>query len=425
MRTKLIITIALIAGNFVCFAQTNLPPSTNQLGGDAKPASSNAAGQQYPKIDSQQRAEFRLRAPDAQKVQVDIGGHKYGMTKDDSGLWSVVTPPLVVGFHYYALVVDGVSMADPASESFFGVSKMMSGIDVPSPGEDFYDAKDVPHGEVREHWYYSKTNSAWRRCFVYTPPDYDSNPAARYPVVYLQHGAGEDERGWSTQGRVNFILDNLLAEGKAKPMIVVMDNGGGSALFAEGGRGGRGAGGLMGGPTGTNRPATANAGTNQPGRGGFGRGGPGMFGGPAGLFADTLLHEIIPMIDSSYRTVPDREHRGMAGLSMGGMQTRMIAMSHLDTFSHIGIFSGGTLGELTATNSPLANPAEFNRLVKAAFVSYGSVEGGANNLKSYHDALVTAGITNMTYYISPGTAHEWQSWRRSFHEFAPLLFQNP
>jgi enterochelin esterase family protein len=341
-------------------------------------------------------------------VQVDIGGHKYDMTKDEQGNWSVVTPPLVVGFHYYALVVDGVAMADPASESFFGVSKMMSGIDVPS-GEDFYDCKNVPHGEVREHWYYSPTNSAWRRCFVYTPPDYDTNPTARYPVVYLQHGAGEDERGWSTQGHVNFILDNLIAEGKAKPMIVVMDNGGGSALFG----GGRPAGGLMGG---TNAPA----GTNRPPTGRFGA----MFSGPAGRFPHTLLNEIIPMIDAAYRTIPDREHRALAGLSMGGMQTRMIGLSHLDTFANVGIFSGGNLGELDATNSPLANPAEFNRLVKVAFVSYGSVEGGSTNLARYHDSLVAAGITNMTYYISPSTAHEWQSWRRSFYQFAPLLFQN-
>jgi enterochelin esterase family protein len=171
---------------------------------------------------------------------------------------------------------------------------------------------------------------------------------------------------------------------------------------------------------GTNGATMTNARTNQPGRG-F----PGSFGGPAGLFANTLLHEIIPMIDSSYRTLPDREHRGLAGLSMGGMQTRMIAMAHLEAFSHIGIFSGGNLGELTATNSPLANPAEFNRQVKVAFVSYGSVEGGANSLRTYHDALVSAGITNMSYYISPGTAHEWQTWRRSFYQFAPLLFQTP
>jgi enterochelin esterase family protein len=301
---------------------------------------------------------------------------------------------------------------------------MMSGIGVPSKGEDFYEAKDVPHGEVREHWYYSKTNSAWRRCFVYTPPDYDSNPAARYPVLYLQHGAGEDERGWSTQGRMNFILDNLIAEGKAKPMIVVMENGGGSAVFAGGGRGGRSAAAVMGERTGTNAPAMANAGTNQPGRGGFGRCGFGMFGGPASLFADTLLHEIIPMIDSTCRTIADREHRGLAGLSKGGMQTRMIALAHLETFSPIGIFSGGNLGDATATNSPLPSPAEFKRLVKVAFVSYESVEGGANNLKSYHDGLVAAGITTLSYYISPGTAHEWQTWRRSLHEFGPMLFQN-
>jgi enterochelin esterase family protein len=421
MKSKLLAVLAIITANFCCVAQTNPPVQTERLGSDAKPASSNAAGQQYPKVDSRQRAEFRLQAPTAQKVQVDIGGRKYDLTKDDKGLWSGVTPPLVVGFHYYALDVDGVAMADPASESFFGVSKMMSGLDVPSPGEDFYDIKNVPHGDVRENWYYSNTNKAWRRCYVYTPPDYDDNTNTRYPVLYLQHGAGEDERGWSTQGRVNFILDNLIAEGKAKPMIVVMDNGGGSALFA----GNRGVAGLMGGTMGTNRPPIANNGENPPARGGFGRGGAGMFGGAAGLFADTLLHEIIPMIDAKYRTVADREHRGMAGLSMGGMQTRAIGLAHLDTFSHIGIFSGGNLGELNATNGPLANPAEFNRLVKVAFVSYGSVEGGAKSLPSYHDALVAAGITNMSYYISPGTAHEWQSWRRSFYQFAPRLFQNP
>ena len=421
MNRTLLAVLAMITANLVCLGQNNSPAQSNPLGSDAKPASSNAAGQQYPKVDLQQRAEFRLQAPTAQKVQVDIGGHKYDMTKDDKGLWSVVTPPLVVGFHYYALVVDGVSIADPASESFFGVSKMMSGIDIPSPGEDFYDVKNAPHGDVRENWYYSNTNKAWRRCYVYTPPDYDNNPATRYPVLYLQHGAGVDERGWSTQGRVNFILDNLLAEGKAKPMIIVMDNGGGSAMFA----GNRNVAGLMGGAMGTNRPPAGGNGGNPPPRGGFGRGGPGMFGGAAGLFADTLLHEIIPMIDAKYRTIADREHRGMAGLSMGGMQTRSIGLAHLDTFSHIGIFSGGNLGELTATNSPVANPAEFNRLVKVAFVSYGSVEGGAKSLAGYHDALVAAGITNMTYYISPGTAHEWQSWRRSFYQFAPLLFQNP
>ena len=416
-----LIISALAMGQLAGRAQNSPPAAAESLGSEARPATSNAAGQPYPKVDAQQRVEFRLQAPSAQRVQVDIGGHKYDLSKDDQGWWRGVTPPLVVGFHYYALVVDGVAMADPASESFFGVSKMMSGIDIPSTGEDFYDLKNVPHGEVREHWYFSNTNRAWRRCFVYTPPDYDSNPTARYPVVYLQHGAGEDERGWSTQGRVNFILDNLIAEGKARAMIVVMDNGGGSALFA----GNRSVAGLMGGAMGTNRPVPAPNASTSPSRGGFGRGGPGLFGGAAGLFADTLLHEIIPMIDGKYRTLADREHRALAGLSMGGMQTRVIGLAHLETFANVGIFSGGTLGDLKATNSPLAKPAEFNQLVKVAFVSYGSMEGGSKSLASYHDSLVAAGITNMSYYISPGTAHEWQSWRRSFYQFAPMLFQNP
>jgi len=413
MRTKLIIALSLMAGSLVAFAQTNSLSSTNQLGGNAKSASSNVPGQQYPKIDTGRHAEFRIRAPGAQRVQLDIGGHRYDMTKNDQGVWSVVTPPLVVGFHYYAIIVDGISAADPASETFFGVSKMMSGIEVPSPGEDFYDAKNVPHGEVREHWYYSRTNSAWRRCYVYTPPDYASNPTARYPVVYLQHGAGEDERGWSTQGRANFILDNLIAEGKARPMIVVMDNGGGSALFAPGARVGRGP-----GPAGTNAPA----GTNQPP---FGRGAFGLMSAATSRFADTLLHEIIPMIDSTYRTIPDREHRAMAGLSMGAFQTYQIVLNHPDTFCAMGAFSGGAGGITnlnTAYNGFFADADAFNKKINVMFFSMGTAENltATRNL----DKLLADAHINHVYYESPGTAHEWQSWRRSFYQFAPLLFRN-
>jgi enterochelin esterase family protein len=431
MRTKLIITLTLTAGSLVAIAQTNSLSSTNQLGSDAKSASSNVPGQQYPKIDSQRHVEFRLRAPGAQRVQLDIGGHKYDFTRNDRGLWSVVTPPLVVGFHYYAIIVDGVSVADPASESYFGVSKMMSGIEVPSPGEDFYDARNVPHGEVREHWYYSKTNSAWRRCFVYTPPDYDSNPTIRYPVVYLQHGAGEDECGWSTQGRVNFILDNLIAAGKAKPMIVVMDNGGGSALFAPGARGVRGpaAAGVTGAPAGTNAPTGTNAlaiastATNQPA---LGRGAFGLMSAATSRFADTLLHEIIPMIDSTYRTIPDRDHRAMAGLSMGAFQTYQIVLNHPDTFCAMGAFSGGAGGITnlqTAYNGLFADAEAFNKQIPVMFFSMGTAENltATRNL----DKLLSDVHINHTYCESPGTAHEWQSWRRSFYQFAPLLFQNP
>jgi enterochelin esterase family protein len=431
MRNYWIIAGVVAASAVVAVAQTNgsLPDAGNKLGPDAKPASSNVGGQEYPRIDSERRAEFRLSAPSAQRVQLDIGGHKYDLSKDERGLWSVVTPPLVVGFHYYALIVDGASVADPASETYFGVSKMMSGIDVPSPGEDFYEIKDVPHGEVRQHWYYSKTNSAWRKCFVYTPPDYGSNLAARYPVLYLQHGAGEDERGWSTQGRMNFILDNLIAAGKARPMIVVMDNGGGSALFAGGGRGGRGVAGLMGAPAGTNAGAGTNAiaatsGTNPPGRppggGGFPR-----FGGPAALFPDTLLHEIIPMIDTTYRTLPDREHRAMAGLSMGAFQTYQIVLNHPDMFSAMGAFSGGSGGITnlaTAYNGLFADAESFNKRIPVIYFSMGTAEnlGATRNL----DKLLTEAHINHVYYESPGTAHEWQTWRRSFYGFVPLLFQD-
>jgi enterochelin esterase family protein len=401
--------------------------STNQLGSDAKSASSNIPGQQYPKIDSQRRAEFRLRAPNATNVQVDIGGHQYNMAKGAQGNWSVVTPPLVVGFHYYSFVVDGYSVADPASEAFFGVSKMMSGLEVPSPGEDFYDAKNVPHGEVREHWYYSKTNNAWRRCFVYTPPDYNGSSTVRYPVLYLQHGAGEDETGWSIQGRVNFILDNLIAEGKANPMIVVMDNGGGSALFATGALGGRGpaATRVRSAPMGKTGQAPLRTRTSQPASSDRFA----LMNAATTRFANTLLHEIIPMIDSTYRTISDRDHRAMAGLSMGAGQAFQIVMNNPDTFSAMGAFSGGARGVTNlaaAYNGIFTNADAFNKKIQVMFLSMGTAENPTNLIATRKlDKKLTAAHINHVYYESPGTAHEWQSWRRSLYHFAPLLFQNP
>jgi enterochelin esterase family protein len=420
MKTKLslLAIVSILLARF-CTAQTN------ESADDWQSASSNVPGQQYPKINSERRAMFRVNAPGATNVAVSLG-RPLNVARSDDGVWTITTSPLAVGFHYYQIIVDGASVADPNSESFFGVSKMMSGIEVPSPDEDFYKAKEVPHGDVREHWYYSRTNSAWRRCFVYTPPDYESKPTARYPVLYLQHGAGEDERAWSTQGHMNFILDNLIAEGKAKPMIVVMDNGGGSAAFAGGGRG-RGAAAVMG--TATNTPAGTNVAaaapntgsTNQPGPGrGFG-----MFGGAAALFADTLLNEIIPMIDSSYRTIPDRDHRAMAGLSMGAGQTFRIVLGHPETFSAMGAFSGGAGGITnlsTAYNGLFADADSFNKKIKVMYFSMGTAENltATRNL----DKLLTDANINHVYYESPGTAHEFQTWRRSLHGFAPLLFRN-
>lgn len=420
---------------------------------DWKPISYVAPGQQYPQLNSERRAKFRIEAPNATEVGVSLG-RPFTVTKADDGAWIVITSPLVEGFHYYQIIVDGARVADPNSRTFFGSSRWMSGIDVPSDDMDFFAAKPVPHGTVREQPYYSNTTKAWRRCFVYTPPDYDQNHAARYPVLYLQHGAGEDETAWSVQGRTGFILDNLIAEGKAKPMIIVMDNGGGSGLFAQprGGRGGAPGNNLVA-PNATAVPAGA-AGTGAAGTGaatpaansptaapapragassgpaapvGPGAGAPGGRG-PGGMsfteFETILLKDVIPMIDSTYRTIADREHRGMAGLSMGGMQTRNIGLSHLDTFSHIGIFSGGTLGDPKAENSPLAKVDEFNRLVKVGFISYGEAERGSTTLKEYADELRAMGLKHIHTYISPRTAHEFLTWRRSLHEFAPLLFRD-
>jgi enterochelin esterase family protein len=402
--------LGALAGTF-CSAQTNsFPP-------DSKPSIWNSYGQQYPRVDSQLRGIFQLLAPEAGKVQLHLD-KSYDMAKDSNGLWTVTTTPQAVGFHYYWFVVDGVNVADPASDSFFGVGRQYSGIEIPSAGEDFYDIKDVPHGEIRGHWYHSDITHSWRRCFVYTPPGYDTS-TDRYPVLYLLHGAGEDQSGWGWQGRANFILDNLIAEGKAKAMILVMDNGGGNSF--GGGRGGFGGG---RGPGGTNNGPAGMRGTNAPGARAGGRGMGGGFGGlGGGDFGKIMTTEIIPMIDASYRTLADQPHRAIAGLSMGSMQAVSIGMANLDKFSSIGSFSGASLGDPSNTNSPVSRPAEFNRQVKVAFASFGSVEPGSKRLATDHDALVAAGITNSHYYISPGTAHEWETWRRSLHEMAPLLFQ--
>jgi enterochelin esterase family protein len=256
----------------------------------------------------------------------------------------------------------------------------------------------VPHGELREVFYFAKSANSTRRCFVYTPPDYDKDPNKRYPVLYLQHGAGEDETGWGNQGHANLIMDNLIANGKAKPFIIVMENG-------------RGISGPRRGGVSTNAAGTTN-------------GAPAGSGGPGGrifnfnAFEHVLIDDLIPYVDANYRTLADQPHRAMAGLSMGGMQTRVIAMAHLDKFSHLGIFSGGSI---SSTN--IADMATFKEKVKVVFCSFGSRERGADVAKANAEALKQAGV-NSFYYESPVTAHEWQSWRRSLYQFAPLLFQD-
>ncbi|MCJ7447677.1 MAG: alpha/beta hydrolase-fold protein [Bacteroidales bacterium] len=374
----------------------------------SKPAETNAPGAEYPRLDSEKRAYFRVNAPNAQKVQIDCG-RTYDLVKGENGFWTVTTDPLVAGFHYYALIIDGFAFADPSSESFFGVGRMYSGIEVPEDGVDYYKPKNVPHGAVRSTYYFSTIANKYRRCFVYTPPDYDKNITARYPVLYLQHGMGEDERGWSVQGKMNFIMDNLIAEGKAKPMIVVMDNGGGNAFNI--------------------RPRTAAPAGNpaQPGAAPAGPrpgGGMGMMSGGVN-FAEILIKETIPFIDANFRTLSDRENRAMAGLSMGGMQTIQITLANLDKFAYIGGFSGGPRFAQNddidkVYNGVFADPAAFNKKVKVFFLSIGSAEG--MRTKETCDAFKKAGI-NCIYFESPGTAHEWLTWRRSLNEFAPLLFK--
>jgi enterochelin esterase-like enzyme len=370
---------------------------------DGKPASSNIKGQQYPRIHSDQRATFRLRAPEAKKVEVDVGGKRYPMTMVSNGVWMVTTDPLVPGFHYYSIVIDGVAVCDPASETFYGMGRQASGIEVPSKDEDFYLVKDVPHGEVRQRYYFSKTTGEWRRVFVYTPPDYDSNRDARYPVLYLLHGGGEDERGWVVQGCVQHIMDNLIAEKKAKPMIVVMENG-----YAR----------KPGTPDTPFRPGSTNA--------------PRDFAAMFSALVEVYTNDLIPFIDSTYRTKPNREDRAIAGLSMGGMQSFIIGLNNLDKFAYIGGFSGAGGGPTTsgfdvkkAYGGVMANPDEFNKKVKVLFLSVGTAEGERfyNSIKRYRDALEEAGIKTV-YYESPGTSHEWQTWRRSLREFAPLLFKD-
>jgi enterochelin esterase-like enzyme len=374
----------------------------------AKPPVTNVPNAEYPRIDNDARIEFRIKAPDASKVQVKVGAiPAIDLVKGDDGVWSVTTPPIVPGFHYYYYTIDGVTVDDPASRTFYGVGKDSTGIEVPEKGADFYLIQDVPHGEVREHWYRSTVTGSWRRCFVYTPPGYDTNVKTRYPVLYLQHGAGEDETGWIRQGHANFILDNLIAAGKARPMLIVMDNG-----YAA-------------------RPGAPP----PPAPTGAAPGGAAMLASMRAMtaaFEDVMIQDLIPMIDKTYRTIPNRDHRAMAGLSMGGMQTFQITLSHLDTFSYIGGFSGAgagfvfgrnTLDPKTAYNGVLSDPAAFNKKVHLVWLGVGTAEPERmhTGLVSFNNFLEQAGIQHV-FYESPGTAHEWQTWRRDLNLFAPLLF---
>lgn len=373
----------IFAGAMFCFLQTNA-----QVVEDFKTSSTTQIGKKFPQVNSEGRVRVQISAPEAKLVQLDIGAVKYDLKKDENGVWTGESAPQDEGFHYYQLNIDGASVPDPGSFYYYGASRWGSGIEVPAHDQDFYALKNVPHGQVREHIYYSEVNKSMRRCFVYTPPGYDKNLKTRYPVLYLQHGGGENETGWSSQGHANYIMDNLIAEGKAKSFIIVMDNGTWS----------------MSGPR-------RNEGGTWPPK------------GWADGFMNTLLKDIIPMIDANYRTLANQKNRAMAGLSMGGMQTRVITLANPDVFSQVGMFSGGSINVDDVNNAP-----GFKEKVKLLFVSYGGHElddprtnmnGGP---KENVEKLKEMGM-NTHFYVSPKTAHEWQSWRRSLYQFAQLVFK--
>jgi enterochelin esterase-like enzyme len=389
MKCKSLVIIALsIVTIEVSMAQVN-----STVADDFKISTTTQQGKQYPQVNSQGMVRVQISAPEAKSVKLDIGGKKYDLIKDSKGMWTGESAPQDEGFHYYQLNIDGADVPDPGSMYYYGASRWGSGIEVPAKDQDFYALKNVAHGQVREHIYFSKINNTMRRCFVYTPPGYDSSNK-RYPVLYLQHGGGENETGWSNQGHANFIMDNLIAEGKATPFIIVMDNG-----------------------TWT-RPVQSAAVTQQQRE--KGEWPP---KGWADQFSKTLTGEIIPMIDANYRTMADQTHRAMAGLSMGGMQTRVITLANPDTFAYVGMFSGGSINTDDIKNAP-----QFKEKTKLLFVSYGSHEldnqrqGMGGDPKKNTENLKKEGM-NTHFYISPLTAHEWQTWRRSLNEFAQLIFK--
>ena len=329
------------------------------------------------------------------------------MVKQPDGFWTVTTPPLVPGFHYYTLDIDGAEVSDPGTHGFFGGSKYASGVEVPEPGSTYYSIQNVPHGQVREVWYNSKVTGTWRHALVYLPPNYDTQTKMRYPVLYLQHGGGEDETGWIRQANANFILDNLIAAKSCKPMIVVMAYG-----YAR--RAGQTPPDLTGKPVGS--PEMMKAMQDM-----------------SAAFEDDVTQALIPFIDSTFRTISDRDHRAMAGLSMGGMQTFQVTLDHLDLFSYIGGFSGAggmllfgdrKLDPKTDYNGVFADPAAFAKKVHLLWMGVGTNEPERMRagLLRLHTSLDEAKIQHV-FYESPGTDHEWQTWRRDLKDFAPRLFQ--
>jgi enterochelin esterase-like enzyme len=365
--------LAATLASGICYAQTNQA----EVKDDFKPSALNQPGQEYPKVNSQGYARFRIKAPQADSIKVSLGlGGRGGtrLTKGADGYFTGTTEgPMDEGFHYYHLTIDGGVFNDPGTQNYYGSTRWESGIEIPAHDADFYALKDVPHGNVQQILFPSPSTNTVRRAFVYTPPGYEKEKSKKYPVLYLQHGWGEDETAWSNQGHANLIMDNLIAEGKIKPFIIVMTYG----MTNDVKIGGRGL-----------RDFKVDG------------------------FQTVLTDELVPYVDAHFRTVADRSHRAMAGLSMGGMETHAITLNKPDEFGYYALLSGGTY-----------TPAELKDKTKPelVFMSCGSRER-PDGVKNSAIALKAAGY-NAVSFVSENTAHEFLTWRRSLHELAPMLFQ--
>lgn len=389
----------------LCLFAVLLPelPAAEPLPG--VPAVTNVPGAAYPRLLPDNRVVFRVKAPGAQSVKFQTD-KAYEAGRDAEGFWTATTDPQVPGFHYYWLVIDGVQVNDPGSETFYGTGKQTSGLEIPEPGDtgDYYANRNVPRGEIRERWYHSTVTQGPRRFFIYTPPGYDQAREQRYPVLYLQHGGGEDERAWPIQGRVGQIMDNLIAAGQAKPMLIVMERGyavkPGEAEVPFGP-----------GANANLSPAEMQARTIQ----------------RFGAFEEVLLKDVIPLVDATYRTMPDREHRAIAGFSMGGGQAFMIGLRHPERFASIGGLSGtgGVVSDpATYYGGVFADAAAFNARMKLVFLGHGSAEPERMmpGFLGFHQRLTELDIKHH-YYVSEGTGHVWLTERRNLREFSTRLFR--
>ncbi|MGE0724100.1 MAG: alpha/beta hydrolase-fold protein [Alphaproteobacteria bacterium] len=391
-------------------------PAWAQNPADCQAAPTNMGNAGYPRVCPDNTVMFKLLAPGAQEVLLQphvgesgngLGEGPFAMTKGEDGVWSITLGPVRNGFHYYHFVVDGLPVSDPGSDGYAnsfgtndlrGLVHMESGLEIPEQGVDFYLPRDVPHGVVQELWYKAELSGEYRRAYIYTPPGYDQDLSTRYPVLYLQHGGAGGERNWVEEGRVSFIMDNLLAEGKITPMLVVMERGVGNMA-----------------QTAQNQTIPFDVPTYTE----YDR-------GSRQLFAQIVVENLIPTIDGRYRTIADREHRAIAGLSRGGDQAANIGLANLDTFSSVGIFSqglGAFVNNPAAWNGGVLSTPAVNEQLDVLWVSNGTVEGGYPAIKTLHDTLTTIGVEHV-YFESEGTAHEWLTWRRALYNFAPLLFKS-